>query len=127
LILLALLAAEDKDYANGLERLSEGVRVARQLGDRTPIVWERCWIVVARIVAAQKSPAEGLALLGAAERVRREKGRPLRGFTAEMHERAVTYITAAAEDPPRAWARGHAQGTQGYLECALEELIGGPD
>jgi len=129
LILLALLAAEEKDYASALQRLSEGVRVARQLGDKTPLVWERCWVVVGRIVAAQNSPADGLALLGAAGRVREEKGRPLRGFTAELHERAVTQITAAAdeEDARKAWARGYTQGTQEYLESALEELIGGAD
>ena len=124
LILLATLSAELGQYDDAIRNLRAGTEEARRIGDKTPFVWERAWIVTSVVLAARGSPGDACRVLGAAERLREGEGGRLGGFTEEFQRRALAKIRAvsSAEDVERAWQEGRKLASRDYLDETLARL-----
>ena len=124
LILLSVVSAELGQYDEAVRNLRAGTEEARRIGDKTPFVWERAWIVTSVVLTARGSPGDACRVLGAAERLREDEGSRLGGFTEEFHRRAVAKIQAVSsvEEVERAWQEGRNLASREYLDETLGRL-----
>jgi predicted ATPase len=125
LILLSFVSLAEADDVNAASLLAEGARLGQEIGDVTPMISERCWIALARILDSRGKSGQALEVLGAAERMREETGAlPLAGFTWELHEQAVTLIRSrvGARSVSRAWDEGRQKAGHAFLNRVLDEL-----
>ena len=124
LILLAAVSADLGHHDEAIRYLRAAAEEGRQIGDKTPFMWERVWTVTSIVLTARGAPADACRVLGAAERLREVQGTRLGGFTEEFHRRAVAKIEAVAsiEDVERAWEEGRQLGSREYLDEMLRSL-----
>jgi non-specific serine/threonine protein kinase len=124
LVLLAVVAVELADYEEAISRLRAGTEEAQRIGDKTLFIWERAWVVAALVLAARGSFADAFRVLGAAERLREDRGDRIGGFTEEFNRRAVAKIRAdsSADEAEREWQEGRRLASTAYLVDMLARL-----
>ena len=119
------LAARERDLARAESLLREGLSLFLELGDRQGVA--DTIETLGTVAAAEGAPERAAVLWGAGEQLRRSIGAAMQVSEREMHDQAVSAVTAALGDEAfeAAVDRGAAKSTEDAVAYALSREGGG--